>query len=36
MKNMMKMLITGNPLTLEEAKTLMDAVISGEMNPEQL
>jgi anthranilate phosphoribosyltransferase len=36
MKNMMKMLITGAPLTLEEAQTLMDAVISGEMNPEQI
>lgn len=36
MKNSLKILITGKPLTLEEAQTLMDAVISGEMSPEQI
>jgi anthranilate phosphoribosyltransferase len=36
MKNSLKLLIKGEPLTLDEAQFLMDSVISGEMTPEQI
>lgn len=36
MKNSLKLLIKGSPLSLDEAQSLMDAVISGELTPEQI